>query len=113
VDAEGVEEFPMDEFAAVDRFRALGDPVRWSIVRRLSVSTTSARLLAEAVHISPTLLSHHRKVLREAGLITGTRRGRWIDYALEPKALIALGEVLQAMAAEQTPAQPRHSDLVP
>ena len=40
--------------------------------------------------MSSPLLSHHLKVLREAGLISGTRRGRWIDYALVGDAVDGL-----------------------
>ena len=40
--------------------------------------------------MSSTLLSHHLKVLRESGLITGARRGRWIDYTLAEDALASL-----------------------
>ena len=36
--------------------------------------------------IAGNLLSYHLKVLREAGLVTTSRRGRWIDYALGPGA---------------------------
>ncbi len=78
----------------VERFKALGDPVRWAIVRELRSSTCSARRLADAVSVSPTLLSHHLKVLREAGLIAGTRRGRWIDYAVDETALAGLASTL-------------------
>ena len=39
------------------------------------------------VPIAANLLSYHLKVLREAGLVTASRRGRWIDYALAPDAL--------------------------
>ena len=46
--------------------------------------------LAEVANVSPPLLSHHLKVLREAGLITGTKRGRWIDYRLDTAALAEL-----------------------
>ena len=44
--------------------------------------------------MSPTLLSHHLKVLREAGLITRERRGRWIDYSVDPEALAGLAGTL-------------------
>ena len=70
--------------------------MRWAIVRQLRESTSSARALADSVGISPTLLSHHLKVLREAGLITGTRRGRWIDYTVDANALVILAGVLEA-----------------
>ena len=44
--------------------------------------------------MSPSLLSHHLKTLRSAGLITGERRGRWIDYKLVPGALLPLSDAL-------------------
>jgi ArsR family transcriptional regulator, arsenate/arsenite/antimonite-responsive transcriptional repressor len=47
-------------------------------------------VLAEVADVSPTLLSHHLKVLREAGLIKGSRRGRWIDYALDHNSMARL-----------------------
>ncbi len=84
----------MEESRAVEQFKALGDPVRWSIVRELRTSQRSARILADAVEVSPTLLSHHLKVLREAGLIAGSRRGRWIDYTVEEEALDGLAGTL-------------------
>ena len=67
----------------VEQFKALGDPVRWAIVRELQGGTRCACVLADVAQVSPTLLSHHLKVLREAGLITGVKRGRWIDYSLD------------------------------
>jgi ArsR family transcriptional regulator len=67
--------------------RALGDPVRWAIVEELRSGTRCACTLAEVAGVSPPLLSHHLKVLRQAGLITGAKRGRWIDYTLDEAAL--------------------------
>src|SRR5665811_1000129 len=42
--------------------------------------------LQEQVPIAGNLLSYHLKVLREAGLVTSSRRGRWIDYTLADDA---------------------------
>lgn len=42
--------------------------------------------IQEQVPIAANLLSYHLKVLREAGLVATSRRGRWIDYALAPDA---------------------------
>jgi ArsR family transcriptional regulator len=75
---------------AVEQFRALGDPVRWAIVRELRGGTRCACVLAELTEVSAPLLSHHLRVLREAGLIRGARRGRWIDYTLDDVAFAAL-----------------------
>ena len=70
--------------------RALGDPVRWSIVRELRGGTCCACELARVADVSAPLLSHHLKVLRRAGLITGARRGRWIEYTLDDGAVESL-----------------------
>jgi len=40
----------------------------------------------EQLDLAPNLLSYHLKVLRDAGLIVGTKRGRWVDYALTDTA---------------------------
>ena len=80
----------MDDSIVVEQFKALGDPVRWAIVRELRVGSRCACELSDVADVSPPLLSHHLKVLREAGLISGTKRGRWIDYTLDSDALTAL-----------------------
>ena len=41
-----------------------------------------------------SLLSHHLRVLRHAGIVTVTRRGRWMDYTLAPDVLARLTDVL-------------------
>ena len=69
--------------------------MRWAIVSELRRETRSAQLLADTVAVSPTLLSHHLKVLREAGLITRERRGRWIDYSVDGEALTGLALTLK------------------
>ena len=80
----------MDDSIIVEQFKALGDPVRWAIVRELRAGTRCACELSEVAEVSPPLLSHHLKVLREAGLIAGTKRGRWVDYSLYTGALATL-----------------------
>ena len=74
--------------------------MRWAIVGELRCSTCCARRLADAVSVSPTLLSHHLKVLREAGLIAGARRGRWIDYTVDETALAVLAGTLSTNGAD-------------
>ncbi len=78
----------------VEVFRALGDPVRWTIVNELRQGTRCACVLSDVADVSPSLLSHHLKTLREAGLITSERRGRWIDYSLAHEVLERLTETL-------------------
>jgi ArsR family transcriptional regulator len=76
-----------------DVFSALGDPIRLQVLDALAVDKRCVCDLQEVVEVAPNLLSYHLKVLRKADLIVGTRRGRWVDYALTPNAaeLIAAG----------------------
>lgn len=46
--------------------------------------------IQESLELAPNLLSYHLRVLRDAGLVSATRRGRWVDYQLVPEALEAL-----------------------
>ena len=62
------------------------DPVRWRILAGLGSAPRCVCEIQADVEISPSLLSYHLKVLREAGLVTASRRGRWIDYAVAADA---------------------------
>jgi len=75
-------------------YAALGDPVRWRVLGLLESGARCVCELQEAVGIAPNLLSYHLRVLRDAGLIEGTRRGRWIDYRLVPEAITVLRAAL-------------------
>lgn len=65
---------------------AVADPIRWAVLEALSANQRCVCDLQERVPVPGNLLSYHLKVLREAGLITSTRRGRWVDYALAEDA---------------------------
>ncbi len=69
-----------------DVFKALADPIRLQILEILSPQIRCNCHLQEQLDVAPNLLSYHLKILRQAGLIEGTRRGKWIDYALTPQA---------------------------
>lgn len=63
-------------------FAALADPARLRILAVLADSGRCVCDIRSAVPIAANLLSYHLRALREAGLIEGARRGRWIDYRL-------------------------------
>ena len=85
-------------------FRALGDPTRLAIVGALAGgSRCVCDLQADLDAIAPSLLSHHLRTLREVGLISAERRGRWIFYRLEPAALDRVRAALPIPAAESAP----------
>lgn len=75
-------------------FKALGDPTRLRVLAVLTHGTRCVCEIQAAVEVPSNLLSHHLKVLREAGLITGSKRGRWIDYTLDQGALERLAAAL-------------------
>lgn len=78
-------------------FAALADPVRLRLLSLIATSSAGEVCvcdLVEPLGKSQPTVSHHLKVLREAGLIVGTRRGRWIDYALAEGALERLHAAL-------------------
>lgn len=66
--------------------QAIADPIRWSILESLSGVPRCVCDIQESVPVAANLLSYHLKVLRETGLVTATRRGRWVDYALAADA---------------------------
>jgi ArsR family transcriptional regulator len=71
------------------RFRALGDETRLRILEQLAAGERSVTELTEAVDIGQSLMSHHLRILREAGLVVIRRDGRWIHYATAEPALAA------------------------
>lgn len=77
------------------RFRALGDPTRVAIVNRLAqAEETCVCDLTAAFALSQPTISHHLRVLRDAGLVESSRRGTWAYYRVVPGALRALAAAL-------------------
>ena len=62
--------------------QAVADPVRWAVLAMLVEGPRCVCKIQEQIPIAGNLLSYHLKVLREAGLVSTSRRGRWVDYAL-------------------------------
>ena len=73
---------------------AVADPIRLQLLHLLVGRTRCVCDLQPEPSIPGNLLSYHLKVLREAGLIGGSRRGRWIDYSLADGALERLHAAL-------------------
>jgi ArsR family transcriptional regulator len=84
-----------DQLAA--QFKALADPTRVAIVNQLSAAEEVCVCnLNAAFDLSQPTISHHLKILREAGLVESTRRGTWAYYRLVPGAVAALRGALGA-----------------
>ena len=72
---------------AVRRLKALSDPSRLRIVDRLRAGERCVCDLESALDAGQSLLSFHLKVLKDAGLVTDRREGRWAFYTLDTAAL--------------------------
>ena len=90
----------IDEEDAVETARALaalGDPVRLRIVSLLAAAPGGSACgceLESPLGLSQPTVSHHLRILREAGLVTGHREGRWVHYQVVSQRLDEIREVL-------------------
>src|SRR5437667_5285114 len=91
----GPEVEPLDRAASEQlavRFKALADPTRVAIVNSLSAAgEVCVCNLTATFELSQPTISHHLKILREAGLVESTRRGTWAYYRRVPEALESPG----------------------
>ena len=72
-------------------FKALADPTRVGIVNRLStIDEVCVCDLTAAFELSQPTISHHLRILRDAGLIEAHSRGTWSYYRLVPEAIARL-----------------------
>jgi arsenate reductase (thioredoxin) len=86
------------EALPVELARALGDPLRWRIVELLATEQLCVAHLAEDLGAAQPLVSHHLKVLREAGLVEPERYRYWTYYRLRPGALVRLAARVGVLA---------------
>lgn len=80
-------------------FSALGDPVRLRLLSMLAAAPAGEICVCELVAPigkSQGTVSHHLKILSEAGLVHGERRGKWVWYALDRDRLARLRSALDA-----------------
>src|SRR3954454_15292852 len=77
--------------------QAAADPTRLAILRQLSDLGEVCACDLGNPGISQPTLSHHIKVLRDAGWVVGERRGTWIYYSLVPAAVARLRSLSQAI----------------
>ena len=86
---------PGERDALAARFKALADPTRVAIVNRLAgAEQVCVCDLVEAFDLSQPTISHHLRVLREAGMVDAERRGTWAYYRLVPEAIDGLRTAL-------------------
>jgi len=81
------------------QLKALSDPVRlrlFSVVASRAGGEACVCDISVGIDVSQPTVSHHLKVLRQAGLLASERRGSWVYYRVIPQALQRLSDVLGA-----------------
>jgi ArsR family transcriptional regulator len=82
-------------------FKALGDPVRLRLLSMIAAKAGDEVCVCDLTvgfDVTGPTISHHLRVLREAGLIDCERRGTWVYYWVIPSRLSALSRLLDASA---------------
>jgi len=94
--------------------KAIADESRMSILKLLLRHNYCVRALANELELTEATVSQHLKVLREAGLLIGEKRGYFMHYTVERKVLHELAKEIKALAAiEQEACQPEKRDDCP
>lgn len=83
-------------------FKAIADPIRLRLLSLIACHDGGEACvcdLTSAFDLTPPTISHHLKVLRQAGLVDCERRGTWVYYWIEPASLARLSALLRPRQA--------------
>ena len=92
----GIDPVPVDLPALADHLKVLAEPKRLQILHMLMEGVQCNCELGDALGMAPNLISHHLRVLREAGLVDVERDpddARWVYYSINREALVELKRV--------------------
>ena len=95
----------MEEHQLATLFKALGDENRIRILRQLRSGEKCACNLLEELNISQPTLSHHMKILCDAGIVTGRKEGKWTHYSICCEGVFRIrGLMKELLSTENIPA---------
>jgi ArsR family transcriptional regulator len=97
----------LDLDRASQLFHALSDGTRLAILHRLRFGERCVCDLTDALDAAQSRLSFHLKVLKDAGLVTDRREGRWMYYTLNTDTLADVSELVEALASAPSAAERR------
>lgn len=86
----------------LQRLKALGDKKRVRILTQLAGGERCVCDLTSALDAGQSLLSFHLRTLKDAGLVTDRRTGRWVHYSLNADALAELEDFLRDLRETST-----------
>ncbi|MGN2642223.1 ArsR/SmtB family transcription factor [Nocardia takedensis] len=84
-------------------FKALSDPIRLRVFSAVAARADHEACvcdLSEGIDVTQPTISHHLKVLREAGLLSSERRASWVYYRVEPAVLRQVAAFLAVVTPE-------------
>lgn len=87
--------------ALLQRFQAVAEETRFRIVRLLAGGERCVCELQDELDAAQSRLSFHLKKLRDAGVVSDRRDGRWVYYSLVPEALEGMRDFLGAVRPEE------------
>lgn len=81
---------------------SIADPTRLSIVNMLAESREAVCVcdITDSFTLGQPTISHHLRLLREAGLIVGDKRGKWVYYSIVPAKLVEIQNLLEKVFAQ-------------
>ncbi|MCR4427349.1 MAG: metalloregulator ArsR/SmtB family transcription factor [Firmicutes bacterium] len=88
----------------LEAMKSLGDATRFRILEVLLAHPSCVTSLAKHLDVSESAVSQHLKILREAGLVRGEKKGYWTHYSVNRNALRQISHELERIASE-----PEHS----
>lgn len=91
----------------VEALRALAEPLRWRIVELIAEEELCVCHLVEELGAPQSLVSHHLRALRAAGLVESERYRYWTYYRLRPGAVQEVGRRIEGLAAAAPPSGSR------
>ena len=80
-------------------FKAFCDENRLQILERLRSGEKCACVLLDDLHITQSTLSHHMKILCDAGVVNGRKEGKWVHYSIDPVGAERAVELLRRQVA--------------
>jgi ArsR family transcriptional regulator, arsenate/arsenite/antimonite-responsive transcriptional repressor len=87
--------------------KLLGEPLRWEIVRCLAAEELCTCHLVAELDAAQPLISHHLRVLRQAGVVRAEQAGAFTYYVLDRSVVAGLAGVLTDLASERGPTRRR------
>src|SRR5882724_9044616 len=94
-----------DTDRAAGLFHALSDGTRLSILERLRFGERCVCDLTDALDAAQSRLSFHLKVLKDAGLVTDRRDGRWMYYTMNTETLSEVADLIEGLASTPSAAE--------